>query len=300
MTMALRATGPVVAALAADVERLRAAEPEVRADAYDSVHQMRVATRRLRSILRSYRRAVDPVAARQLGDELRWLGGVLGAARDAEVRADRFAELLAGRPSELIVGPVHERLVDAERARYADAHAAVLTVLDGDRYAALLSRLTAALDEPPRTAAAPDPERLCRDTLARDYRRLRRLVRAESAAEPAERVAALHDVRKGAKRLRYAAEAAQGTLGEPAVLLTGAAKRLQSVLGDHRDAVESQEALLAAVRAAHDAGESTFTYGLLHQLEDDAARAAMALYHPALESLTAAGALVGGATAESR
>ena len=49
----------VVAAVRSDVDRLVGAEPSVRADAYDSIHQMRVATRRLRSVLRSFRGVFD-------------------------------------------------------------------------------------------------------------------------------------------------------------------------------------------------------------------------------------------------
>lgn len=92
--MAVRAGDALTAALCDDIDRLLTAEPEVRRDAADSVHQMRVATRRLRSILRSYTGLLDPGATNEVRTELAWLAGVLGVARDAEVRADRFATLL--------------------------------------------------------------------------------------------------------------------------------------------------------------------------------------------------------------
>ncbi|CAM3102158.1 CHAD domain-containing protein [Skermania piniformis] len=284
------ATEPLLTALAADVGRLTAAEPDVRADTYDSVHQMRVATRRLRSVLRSYRRALDQARTAPLRVELSWLGGVLGVARDAEVRAERFAGLLAEQPPGLIPGPLPDRLVGTNRARYATAHVAVLAALDSRRYADLITALTTLVADPPLTGrSAATPQRFCADTLSREYRRLRRLVQIESEAGPAEQVEALHDVRKAAKRLRYAAEPTQGALGEPATRLVGTAKRLQSTLGDHRDAVESQTALLATAATARTADEDTFGYGLLYAVEEQAARAALTHYHPAVESLISAG-----------
>ena len=86
----------LVAALGEDIDRLLAAEPDVRADVEDSVHQMRVATRRLRSVLRSYRRLFDAGQTADTVTELKWLADLLGVARDAEVRAARFKDLLSG------------------------------------------------------------------------------------------------------------------------------------------------------------------------------------------------------------
>ncbi|MFE3731774.1 CHAD domain-containing protein, partial [Nocardia sp. NPDC059154] len=120
--------GPaLVDAVAADVDRLCTAEPDVRQDLPDSVHKMRVATRRLRSVLKSYRRVLRRKPVGEITDELRWLAGLLGVARDAEVRAERFAALLGdtGVPFDEQTVPLGEksaprkdfgqRLVDEER-----------------------------------------------------------------------------------------------------------------------------------------------------------------------------------------
>src|SRR5690606_11847639 len=77
LIMAVRAGDALTAALRDDIDRLLTAEPEVRRDAADSVHQMRVATRRLRSILRSYTGLLDPGATNEVRTELAWLAGVL-------------------------------------------------------------------------------------------------------------------------------------------------------------------------------------------------------------------------------
>ncbi|MEV7026428.1 CHAD domain-containing protein, partial [Kitasatospora sp. NPDC093558] len=62
----------------------------VRADEPDAVHRMRVACRRLRSALRTYRRLFAAGATDELVAELRWLAAARGRARDREVLAERL------------------------------------------------------------------------------------------------------------------------------------------------------------------------------------------------------------------
>ncbi|WP_280234427.1 CHAD domain-containing protein [Nocardia cyriacigeorgica] len=282
--MTATAADALIAALGEDIDRLLTAEPEVRADAWDSVHQMRVATRRLRSVLRSYRRLFRRNPAAAMGTELAWLAGLLGVARDAEVRAERFAALL---DSEVVAGAdpavldaVTHRLVDAERARYESAHAEVLTALDSDRYRALRARLSRWRSAPPlRKGRVDGPAADAFTTvLHRDRARLARLIRTETTATLDQRIELLHDIRKGAKRLRYSCEAAADTLGGPARELGAQAKRLQTVLGDHRDAVESHEAILARAADARAAGADTALYMALADAEDRAAGEHLARY----------------------
>ncbi|HEX2550843.1 MAG TPA: CHAD domain-containing protein, partial [Nocardioidaceae bacterium] len=75
----------VRAYLKVQVAKLRSLEPEVRADEFDSVHQMRVATRRLRATFRSFGPVIPRSATGKVAAELKWLGGLLGEARDGEV-----------------------------------------------------------------------------------------------------------------------------------------------------------------------------------------------------------------------
>lgn len=282
--------GPaVVATLSSDVDRLVGAEPDVRADRYDSIHQMRVATRRLRSVLRSYRTVFDRAEVEALRRELTWLAGVLGVARDAEVMAERYQSLLSTLPSELIVGPVHERLVSTQRAEYTLAHTRVLIALDGERYREIRNRLDGLVERPPTGAGAgKGASSVFTTALTKDYHRLRVHVRDEFGAASDRKTLALHDVRKSAKRLRYSAEAAGNVLGDAADRIAKEAKAVQSVLGDHRDAVESQQLILATAAAARTRGEDTFTYGLVHMAEEHHAREAISRYHPSLEALTVA------------
>lgn len=279
----------LTAALRADIERLLAAEPEVRADAEDSVHQMRVATRRLRSVLRSYKRLLDPDAANRVRTELAWLAGILGVARDAEVRGARFADLLDRYAEKdcAALKPTRKRLVRAERDRYAAAHGAILSALDSTRYREVRAELKKWRKHPPlRAAAGAAPATEVFDAVLRaDRKRVRRLVRAEPTAAPADRVELLHDIRKSAKRLRYSCEAAEAALGEFAADLGGRAKHLQTVLGDHRDAVESHDALREHAAAAHAAGEDIHLYETLADAEDTAAGRCLARYPSAAAAI---------------
>ncbi|MFC7450631.1 CHAD domain-containing protein [Rhodococcus daqingensis] len=258
----------VLAALRGYADELDAHADEVRRDEFDSVHQMRVSTRRLRSVLGSFRSLFPDGATDGVRAELRWLGTVLGNARDAEVLAERFRGMLDAQPPDLVRGPVRHRLVQANELAYRAAHTAAVAALDGPRYEALLASLGALLAAPPA-----DGTGLVAAGIEKAYRRTRRagtqagLVKRDKGETTPER---LHTVRKRAKALRYAAEAADATHPSPRKV-GKAAKRLQTVLGEHQDSVVAQERLMAAADVARAAGEDTFTYGVLSAVERSAA-----------------------------
>ena len=88
------------------VHAIHKRDPDVRRDLPDAIHKMRVATRRLRSALATYRPVVDREAGDQLRAELKWLAGELGGARDAEVQREHFPTAVAEQPVELVMGRV--------------------------------------------------------------------------------------------------------------------------------------------------------------------------------------------------
>lgn len=104
---------------------------------------------------------------------------------------------------------------------------------------------------------------------------LRRATDAERAS------AALHEVRRGAKRLRYAAEAAVPIFGKPAARMARAAEEIQTVLGEHQDSVIIREKLrsLAATPSGEAGGGDSFTYGRLHALEQLRGAEARSRFH---------------------
>ncbi|WP_435602684.1 CHAD domain-containing protein [Streptomyces sp. bgisy130] len=245
-------------------------DPAVRRDLPDSVHRMRVATRRLRSAFRSYTKVLDRAATLPIGVELKWLAAELGVERDREVLTERLREGLAEVPATLRLGPVDARLRIWSERRRAGARDRLLDVLDGPRYLALLKTLHALLEEPPlrKAAARPAPE-VAAGAVLKDYRRLARRTEAALAAQAGrERDEALHGARKAAKRTRYAAEAARPALGGPAKKFAKRTKRVQQLLGDHQDSVVARGALRELATQAQRAGEGGFTFGLLYGREE--------------------------------
>ncbi|MFC4947917.1 CHAD domain-containing protein [Pseudonocardia sp. GCM10023141] len=264
----------VVAYLHTQAEQLRRMDAQVRRQAPDAVHQMRVAARRLRSALQAYGRVVDRDSTRELTDELKWLGEALGSARDLEVLHDHLQATVATLAPELVLGPVAAELTREFSPRQAAAAAEAVAALDSDRYLALLERIDLLLADPPLTRQAGRKARKAFPALlGRTHRSLgKRLRVAGSAAAGPERDEALHEARKAAKRLRYAGDVGRPALGTPGRRLTRQVKKLQQVLGDHHDAVAARPVVRdLAVRAQQDGG-SGFTYGLLHEVESSRAR----------------------------
>jgi len=257
---------PVRRAVAEAIEALLVWDRAVRADAPDAVHQMRVTTRRLRSLLTAAAPAFGLDDDAPVLDELRQLAAVLGEARDAEVLAERYRDALAALPAELVRGPVSERLVDGARRRYRTGHRRVLAALRSPRYFRLLDTLEELAAADLAAAAEPIGDGDARAGLRAAHKQVRRAAKAARKAAGTERDEALHRIRKAAKRLRYTAAATgHDTLAERA-------RQVQTLLGEHQDSVVSRAHLLRAAAAAHAAGEDTFTYGVLHQREAELAR----------------------------
>jgi len=257
----------VISYLDAQAARLAALDLAVRRDKPDSVHQMRVTVRRLRSTLQSFTVILPKADTRQLSAELKWLGGVLGAARDVEVLDSHLRTSLAAVPTELVLGPAQARISIYFAPQEAQAREAVLTALDSQRYRSLRADLDTLLDSPPLTAAAAEPAGpALRLAVGRACRRTsRRMSRARKAPAGQPRDVALHEARKAAKRARYAAEAVEPALGKKARRLAKRMKRVQSVLGDHQDAVIARTTVRGIGIEAHLAGENAFSFGLLHE-----------------------------------
>lgn len=204
--------------------RLRASLPDV--GAHD-VHQARVATRRLRSHLKTFGGVLDQRWVTHARDDLGWLGSVLGEVRDADVLDGHL-----------------ERAPAALRGTLADQRRAAVEQLAGalasDRYLDLLDRLHGASEILPRSVGGGrldvgTPAGGALASLVGDqFRSVRRKVR-KAGDHPSDRQ--LHRIRIKAKQLRYAAELATPVVGKPAARTASAAEELQTVLGEHHDAV---------------------------------------------------------------
>ncbi|BBZ08270.1 hypothetical protein MDOR_24390 [Mycolicibacterium doricum] len=272
-----RTEDPVRRAVAEQVEQLLEWDRAVRADVEDSVHQMRVTTRKIRSLLQSAEPVFGISDDAWVLDELRQLAAILGVARDAEVLAERYANALDGLEPELVRGPVRERLVEGAKRRYQSGWRRSLIAMRSQRYFRLLDALDGLVAaEPPDTRSGEGPPLTTIDSA---YKRVRKAAKKAAAAPDTEHDEALHRIRKGAKRLRYTAAAT----GKDKV--SERAKAIQSLLGDHQDSVVSRTHLLQEAEAAHAAGEDTFTYGLLYQVESELADQARSQLDDALREL---------------
>ncbi|WP_422770912.1 CHAD domain-containing protein [Plantactinospora sp. WMMC1484] len=235
----------VVAAIRRGIGRILAHDPLVRlrapvGDDDTAVHQMRVGCRRLRSDLRTFGPLIRKAWATPLRDELKWLAGVLGQARDAEVLRDRLHQTASADP----LSPLDPEAVGRIDRVLADRHDAALAAVDealgSPRYHALVESLVDAARAPQLTARADEPaaEVLPR-LVARPWHRLTDGDdEVDGAADlrgdaPDER---WHAVRINGKRARYAVDAVAGVLGGDAAKLAKALSKVQNLLGEHQDA----------------------------------------------------------------
>ena len=225
----------VRSALSASAERLIAHDAVVRlGNDPEGVHQARVAARRLRSDLRSLRSMLDPGWRDELRGELGWLGGELGMVRDLDVLGARLREHAASLLDEDERSV--NRLLDRLRVRREAARAELLSTMREPRYTNLLDALVDAAARPRvlddvSDASATDVMGVVMEA---PWGHLKKLC---DGLGPRSADGELHEARIRAKRVRYAAEALAPVFGKPAGRFARRAEALQTVLGNHQDAV---------------------------------------------------------------
>jgi len=286
----------VVDSLRVQRDRLVEWDPKVRNDEWDSVHQMRVATRELRSLLETFEGILAGDQIKHVESELKQLAALLGTARDAEVVEERFIGLLDSDTTGMIDDPAAEHVRGDMRREYERAHRRILRTLDSQRYLTLLDDIDAILADPPlatdtpaeedaaesasaessSTESAPaearTSEEILYEHLERGYKKLAKRHKLALEHYPDmslplhDREEYVHDVRKAAKKLRYSANAAKDS-GLKASKLSKACKELQEILGDYQDAVTSRDRIEKLAASARQRGEDTFSYGMLYQRE---------------------------------
>jgi len=228
----------VRAAIRESASRFAACDDRLRAAGNDgaagdaAIHDARVALRRLRSDLRSFRPYLDADWVADLRARLARAGAALGAARDADVLLARLAAAVETLP-EQDRGRASEVLAPVRAERDA-AYARVREMLAADEHAALRAAVAAAIDAPAGVDAAAPSAEVVAAVMRAAWKSLRKAVRRAGDA-PAD--AALHRVRIKAKRARYAAEAFVPFAGGAARRFAKRAARLQEVLGEQHDAV---------------------------------------------------------------
>jgi CHAD domain-containing protein len=219
-------------ALGASVTRLIRHDGAVRLghDA-EAVHQARVATRRLRSDLRTFSPLLDERWLADLRRDLSELADDLGRVRDADVLLER----LAHAAQDVDDPAAAERVLDVLRADRLRGRRELLGAMERTAYLELLERLIEAASRPRLVRGAGErASTVLPSRVRKNWRKLKRSVQA-LPAQPSDDQ--LHMIRIAAKRARYAAEAVAPTSGSEAEHFAEAMADLQTHLGDLHDAV---------------------------------------------------------------
>lgn len=222
----------VKCALAQHVRWLLAHDPGTRLGTeIESLHQMRVAVRRLRAVLRTARPILLPAWGSSLDQELDWLSEVLGTARDLDVQIAYFMEESTGleaRDRKLL-----EPFISYLRSQRDAAQQVILSELTSARYLELIRRLQQAVQEP----SVIESPLTVRHLAGQAFKKLRKAIRSLRTS-PSD--SALHKTRIKTKRARYAAELARVSAGKPATRFIKSARAVQNLLGIHQDAIQAE------------------------------------------------------------
>jgi triphosphatase len=203
-------------------------EPGVRlGEDPEELHDMRVATRRLRSALKLYAEFL-PKRAERYERDLRYFANALGEVRDLDVHLQR----LEGEDDE--DREALERVTAALEQWRSEAQRNMLEVLASKRYERFVSDFTSTL----RRGRSPSPTRsileVAPELIRRRHKNVRKAAEGLDADSPPED---LHDLREKGRRLRYALEPLDGVYGKPAERMIELLKELQDNLGEHQDLV---------------------------------------------------------------
>ena len=227
--------------------KMRSHEPGTRiGEDPEALHDMRVATRRMRAAMKVFEGAL-PERAKWFREELRWVAGSLGDVRDLDVQIGRLeawkneADKEDSEENSEFLG----NILDVMKKRRTEARGRMLEVLDSARYERLEASFGEMLrrgpgaerelaqvnghspEDEPVTSAAPA-------LVSARYRKWSKAARRLDESSPTE---SFHDLRKKGKRLRYALEFVSEVYGKPTEALIKPLKKLQDDLGDQQDAV---------------------------------------------------------------
>ena len=220
-------------------ERMLEHEPGTRlGEDIEELHDMRVATRRMRSAFRVFSPYFDPDVLKPFLKGLKRTGGALGSVRDLDVFMEKAQRYLDGLPEEgrSSLDPL---LANWQEEREA-ARAQMLAYLDGKKYQQftrdfgefLLTEGAGALPVP---ADKPLPHRVCHLVPTLIYGRYQVVRGYETVVEDAA-IETLHALRIDCKRLRYSLEFFREVLGPEAEDVIREVVIIQDHLGNLHDA----------------------------------------------------------------
>jgi CHAD domain-containing protein len=221
-----------------------------------AIHKTRVAARRLRSTLRVFDDVINPAPAEELNDELVWYADLLGQVRDQDILSNRLTKEIADLPPEQVRGSVEAEIKENLAAEREEAVERLNEGMRTSHYDHLVQLLRGWRTVPPLTEAAGEKNTAAVTYVEKAKRKAdKRLRKADDDIEQ------LHRARKATKRARYAAELVEPADGEMKAIALDA-EELQTVLGEHQDAVIAA-GFLAKISEDSETEESGYTYGIL-------------------------------------
>jgi CHAD domain-containing protein len=231
-------------------EAFLAREPGTRlGDDVEELHDMRVASRRLRAAVSLFGDALAP-AVLNLRDELKWIGGVLGDVRDLDVQLEELEQWQATVPEPDRKPLLALRSLLAEQR--AAARVALLQALDSRRYESFVNRFGRALRARPKRGVGPwsvGAREAAPELIERRFASFRKAARRIDAdSDPDD----YHRLRIRGKRLRYTLEFLGDLYPDDARPLVKRLTALQDILGEHHDAVVATERLRDLAAAGDD------------------------------------------------
>lgn len=241
---------------------LVAVDPRVRRDEHESVHDLRKVLRRIRSVLAAFRGALDRDATESLRAELASIGRVAGVVRDAEVLRDRLLRTAARAPEGYVDAATLDRIGAHVDALRESAAAELRQGMGSEGWFGALDALDDLVARAPRGPHGDD------DTAGFVARRIahERARVVAAVGHGTDRPEDLHEVRKAARRLRYALQAV-GDRPELGKRRLGRLRRVQETLGEVLDAGHAAAAHREVAALAARDGADTFGYGVLATTE---------------------------------
>ncbi len=241
----------------------------------ESLHQMRVATRRLRAVLRSAQAILVSAWAVSLERELAWLSDTLSQARDLDVQIAYFngeASQVGVRDRKPLARFVAHLNVERKRVQHM-----VLSELKSARYLELLRRLQQAAQDPSALETAVTLRELARQ----DFKKLQKAIRCMGTSpKPAQ----LHQIRIKTKRARYAAELARWSVGKPALRFIKRARMVQDLLGTYQDSFTTELYIRAFLKQSSGV-RAGFVAGRMTERQRQRRQAVLGQITPLLKSL---------------
>ena len=221
-------------------------EPGTRiGDDIEELHDMRVATRRMRAAVRVFGDFFKPEAIRPFNKEIRRVTRALGPVRDLDVFEEKAARYLQTLPQESRGGL--DPLLETWQAGRGDAREEMLAFLDSDRYqrfkrefAMFLQTEGAGALPVPRDRPVPYQVRHVAPRFI--YTRYETVRAYETVLEGAQ-IETLHALRIDCKYLRYTLEFLREVLGPDGDAVIKEVKAMQDHLGDLNDAEVAIELL---------------------------------------------------------